>query len=107
MRFIPTPLADGTVIELEPRRDERGMFARAFCAREFAANGLETSFVQANMSSNVRAFTLRGMHFQREPHAEVKLVRCIKGAVFDVMVDMRESSATYRHWFGVELSEDN
>ena len=83
------------------------MFARAFCAQEFAAHGLETSFVQSNISTNARAGTVRGMHFQREPHAEVKLVRCIKGAIYDVIVDMREGSQTYLRWFGAELSDDN
>lgn len=107
MQFAQTPLAGGYLIELEPHVDPRGMFARAFCAWEFAAAGLETAFVQANISSNVAAGTLRGLHFQREPHAEVKLVRCIKGAVYDVIVDMREDSATRYRWFGAELSEAN
>ena len=83
------------------------MFARAFCAQEFAAAGLETSFVQANISTNACAGTVRGMHFQREPNAEVKLVRCTKGAIYDVIVDMREGSDTYLRWFGAELSEEN
>jgi len=94
-------------VHLEPRADERGMFARAFCAREFAAQGLESAFVQANISANVHASTVRGMHFQREPDAEVKLVRCTKGSIYDVIVDMREGSATYLRWFGAELSEEN
>lgn len=83
------------------------MFGRVFCASEFGAQGLETTFVQANISSNVAAGTLRGLHFQREPHAEVKLVRCIKGAIYDVIVDLREGSPTRYRWFGIELSEDN
>jgi dTDP-4-dehydrorhamnose 3,5-epimerase len=83
------------------------MFARAFCAQEFSAQGLETAFVQANISTTARAGTVRGMHFQREPHAEVKLVRCVKGAIYDVIVDMREGSQTYLRWFGAELSDDN
>ena len=87
--------------------DERGLFARAFCAREFAAQGLETSYVQANISTNARAGTVRGLHFQRAPHAEVKLVRCVKGAIYDVIVDMREGSQTYRRSFGAELSDEN
>lgn len=107
MRFTPTPLAGAHLVHLEPRGDERGMFARAFCAREFSGEGLETSFVQANISTNTRAGTVRGMHFQRAPHAEVKLVRCIKGAIYDVIVDMREGSQTYLQWFGAELSEDD
>jgi len=107
MRFEPAPLSGAFLVRLEPRADARGMFARAFCAQEFGAQGLETAFVQANISTNTHAGTVRGMHFQREPHAEVKLVRCIKGAVYDVIVDMREGSPTYRRWFGAELSEDN
>lgn len=107
MKFEPTSLAGVYLVHLEPRADERGTFARAFCAREFAAEGLETSFVQANVSTNRRAGTVRGMHFQRAPDAEVKLVRSVKGAIYDVVVDIREDSATYLRWFGAELSEDN
>jgi dTDP-4-dehydrorhamnose 3,5-epimerase len=107
MKFIPTPLAGAHLIELEPRADARGMFARAFCAQEFADQGLETSFVQANMSTNKLSGTVRGMHLQRAPHAEVKLVRCAKGAIYDVVVDMREDSATHLRWFGAELTEEN
>jgi dTDP-4-dehydrorhamnose 3,5-epimerase len=107
MKFSPTPLNGAFLIELEPRADARGMFARAFCAQEFAAHGLETIFVQANVSSNVHAGTVRGMHFQRAPHAEVKLVRCTKGAIYDVIVDMREASSSYMRWFGAELTEEN
>jgi dTDP-4-dehydrorhamnose 3,5-epimerase len=107
MRFTPTALAGAYLIHLEPRVDERGMFARTFCAQEFSAQGLETSFVQANLSTNTRAGTARGMHFQRAPHAEVKLVRCVKGAIYDVIVDMREGSPAYLRWFGAELTEDN
>ena len=107
MRFSPTTLAGAYLIHLEPRVDERGLFARAFCAQEFATQGLETSFVQANISTNTHGGTVRGMHFQRAPHAEVKLVRCVKGAIYDVIVDVRESSDTYLRWFGAELSEDN
>lgn len=107
MRFEPLPLSGAYLVQLDPRVDPRGMFARAFCAREFAAHGLETSFVQANISSNVHAGTVRGMHFQRAPHAEVKLVRCIKGSIYDVVVDLREGSTTRLRWFGAELSEQN
>jgi dTDP-4-dehydrorhamnose 3,5-epimerase len=95
------------LIEPEPRIDPRGMFARAFCAQEFAAQGLETTYAQANISTNSHAGTVRGLHFQRAPHAEVKLVRCAKGSIYDVIVDMREDSETYCHWFGAELSEQN
>ena len=107
MRFEPTGLAGAYLIHLEPRADERGLFARAFCAQEFGAHGLETSYLQANISTNAHAGTVRGLHFQRQPHAEVKLVRCVKGAVYDVIVDMREGSPTYRRWFGAELSDAN
>ena len=107
MRFEATPLAGAYVIELEPRLDPRGMFARAFCAREFAGHGLVNEFVQANMSTTLRAGAVRGMHFQREPHAEVKLVRCVRGAIYDVIVDARADSPTYLRWFGAELSEAN
>src|SRR5664279_2359805 len=107
MRFEPTPLAGAYLVHLEPRKDARGMFARAFCSQEFAANGLETSFVQANISSNTSAGTVRGMHFQRAPHSEVKLVRCTRGAIYDVIVDMCEGSPTYLRWFGAKISEEN
>ena len=107
MRFQPLPLHGAYLIDLERRRDSRGTFARAFCAQEFAAHGLETNFVQANMSTTARAGMVRGMHFQRPPHAEVKLVRCIGGAIHDVIVDLRPDSPTYRRWFGAELSAEN
>ncbi len=103
----PLPLAGAYLIQPNPHRDARGSFERSFCAREFAEAGLESAFVQANISTNHAAGTVRGMHFQRAPHAEVKLVRCIRGAIFDVIVDVREESDTYLHWFGAELSEDN
>ena len=107
MRFEPIPLANGFLIHLDPHTDDRGMFARVFCAREFAKAGLENSFVQANISTNRLAGTVRGMHFQCEADAEVKLVRCIKGSIHDVVVDIRKGSPTYLRWFGVVLSEDN
>jgi len=107
MRFEPIPLSGACLVHLDPRVDPRGTFARAFYAQEFAAYGLETSFVQANISSNVHAGTVRGMHFQRAPHSEVKLVRCIRGSIYDVVVDMREGSPTRLRWFGAELSEEN
>jgi dTDP-4-dehydrorhamnose 3,5-epimerase len=107
MRFSRTQLTGAYLVHLDARVDQRGSFARAFCAREFAAEGLETAFVQANISTSAEAGTLRGMHFQREPHAEVKLVRCVKGSIYDVVVDMRKDSPTYLRWFGAELSEDN
>lgn len=107
VRFAPIPLAGSYLVRLDPHVDRRGMFARAFCANEFAAQGLETNYVQSNISHNVKAGILRGLHYQRGPHAEVKLVRCIKGAIYDVIVDMRETSDTYLGWFGAELSDKN
>ena len=91
-------------IELERRVDARGYFARAFCRREFAARGLDVAFVQANVSWNPRRGTLRGMHLQLAPHAETKLVRCTRGAVFDAVVDLRRGSATFGRWTAVELT---
>lgn len=107
MIFSPTALAGAHLIGLERREDERGMFARTFCATEMESKGLEKSFVQANISKNTRAGTLRGMHYQHPPHGEVKLVRCIKGSIYDVIVDLREGSETYLQWFGAVLSEEN
>lgn len=107
MKFHRTTLADAMVIEVEPRGDARGSFARVFCEQEFAAHGLETRFVQANHSHAVRAGTLRGLHFQRAPHREVKLFRVVKGAVHDVIIDLRRESPTYGRWEGFELSADN
>jgi dTDP-4-dehydrorhamnose 3,5-epimerase len=107
MRFEPIPLAGAFLVHLAPHADARGSFARAFCAQEFAAQGLESAFVQANLSTNTYTGTVRGLHFQRAPHAEVKLVRCVKGAIYDVVIDLREESSTYLHWFGAELSEEN
>ena len=106
VKLVPTPLAGAYVVELEPLRDERGWFARTFDAEEFAAAGLDTRIAQCNTSFNARAGTLRGLHYQAEPHAEAKLVRCTRGAVFDVIVDLRPGSATYCRWFGLELRAD-
>jgi len=107
MIYKPTPLPGSYLVCLEPRTDERGMFARAFCAREFAENGLEFNFVQANISVNNHIGTVRGMHFQYPPHDEVKLVRCIKGSIYDIIVDLRQESPAYLQWFGAELSDGN
>ena len=87
--------------------DDRGAFARRFCVDEFHANGLESDLVQRSISINARAGTIRGMHFQISPHLEAKVVRCTRGAIFDVMVDLREGSSTYGQWHGEELSADN
>jgi dTDP-4-dehydrorhamnose 3,5-epimerase len=107
MNFDPTPLLGAFVIALEPRRDQRGSFARTFCAREFAAAGLATDFVQTNMSISARAGTLRGLHFQRGAAAEDKLVRVASGRILDVIVDLREGSPTFARHFKQELSADN
>jgi len=107
MKFTQTKLLGAYIIELEKREDPRGFFARTFCAREFEHIGLETSIVQANMSLTQKKGTIRGMHFQKAPHEETKLVRCTKGAIFDVIVDIRKDSPTYKQWFGLELTASN
>lgn len=107
MIFTETKLPGAFVIDLERREDDRGYFARTFCAREFAAHGLETAFVNTNASYSAQKGTLRGMHFQHAPHSEVKLVRCTQGAIHDVIIDMRPESPTRGEWIGVELSREN
>jgi dTDP-4-dehydrorhamnose 3,5-epimerase len=106
MRFVPLELAGAYLIELEPHRDDRGFFARTWCRDEFAGHGLDPSIAQCSTSRNARAGTLRGLHFQRPPHAETKLVRCTRGAIFDVIVDLRPESSTRAAWFGAELTEE-
>ena len=107
MRFHKTPLEGAYLVELDKRGDHRGFFARMFCENEFGAAGLETRFVQINNSLTVEKGTLRGLHYQLPPAAEVKVVRAIKGALWDVIVDLRPGSSTYLKWFGAELTEDN
>ncbi|OLE15772.1 MAG: dTDP-4-dehydrorhamnose 3,5-epimerase [Cyanobacteria bacterium 13_1_40CM_2_61_4] len=107
MRFVPTSLAGVYVIEQERHIDERGFFARTWCADEFADHGLEPKLAQCNVSFNRCRGTLRGVHYQVPPFAEVKLVRCTRGAIFDVAVDLRPDSPTFRRWVGSELTEDN
>ena len=107
MIFTETPLPGAWLVDLEPRRDERGFFARAFCSQEFQSHGLKTEIVQANLSRNAVRGTLRGMHYQRAPFAEVKMVRCVAGAVFDAIIDLRPDSPTRLQWYGVELSHDD
>jgi dTDP-4-dehydrorhamnose 3,5-epimerase len=107
MRFLQTPLAGVWVIELDRLDDERGWFARSFDAEEFRARGMNPAVVQCNTSFNTRRGTLRGMHYQADPCGESKLVRCVRGAIFDVAVDLRPDSPTHRHWHGVELSAEN
>ncbi|HRD75892.1 MAG TPA: dTDP-4-dehydrorhamnose 3,5-epimerase [Hyphomicrobiaceae bacterium] len=107
MKIAETPLAGAYVIELEPIADERGSFARSFCEREFAAAGLATRFPQWSVSRNATRHTLRGMHYQEAPHAEIKLVRCTAGSVRDVIVDLRTESRTYCKWFAVDLTAES
>jgi len=105
--FTAAPLAGAFVIEPERKADERGFFARTFSADEFRKQGLCAEFVQCSVSFNARAGTLRGMHYQAARHAETKLVRVTQGAIFDVIVDLRPKSKTFKRWFAAELSADN
>jgi dTDP-4-dehydrorhamnose 3,5-epimerase len=107
MKFTPLPLAGAHLIDLEKRGDDRGFFARFFCEKEFAQHGLITRFVQINNSLTSKKGTLRGMHYQLPPSAEVKVVRCLRGALYDVILDLRPHSATFGQWFGETLSADN
>ena len=107
MIFKALTLAGAFIIELETKEDERGFFARTYCKREFEKVGLDFEVVQANLSWNNSKGTLRGMHYQAPPHAEAKLVQCVKGKLYDVIVDLRKGSRTYCCWQGVELSEEN
>jgi len=107
MKFVPTPVQGAFLIELERKGDDRGFFARFFCEREFAAAGLKSNFVQINTSLTSQAGTLRGLHYQLPPSAEVKVVRCLRGALFDVVLDLRPDSPTYGKWFGAELNAEN
>jgi dTDP-4-dehydrorhamnose 3,5-epimerase len=107
MKFVSTPLEGAYLIELEKRGDDRGFFARAFCEREFSDQGLAPKFVQVNNSLSAFRGTLRGLHYQLAPMAETKLVRCIRGSLWDVILDLREGSATFGQHFAAELSADN
>jgi dTDP-4-dehydrorhamnose 3,5-epimerase len=107
MKFRETTLGGVYVVSLEPRRDDRGSFARAFCIEEFAAHGIPMTIVQSNGSVSRRRGTVRGMHLQVDPAPEAKLVRCTRGAVLDVAADLRPGSQTYGRWIGVELTEEN
>ncbi|HYR93991.1 MAG TPA: dTDP-4-dehydrorhamnose 3,5-epimerase [Methylomirabilota bacterium] len=107
MRFVPTSLAGAFVIEQERRVDERGFFARTWCAEEFEEHNLEPRLAQCSVSFNHHRGTLRGLHYQAPPFAETKVVSCTRGAVFDVAVDLRPDSPTFRKWTGRELTEDN
>jgi dTDP-4-dehydrorhamnose 3,5-epimerase len=107
MRFTPAPLLGAFIVDVERHEDARGFFARTFCEQEFAAHGIVRRPMQSNVSFNAVCGTLRGMHFQRAPHAEAKLVRCTAGKIFDVIVDVREDSPTQYKWFGIELDSQS
>jgi dTDP-4-dehydrorhamnose 3,5-epimerase len=107
MKFTETPLAGAYLVEIEPHCDDRGLFARTYCSDEFESRGLAMPVVQCSVSFNIRRGTLRGMHFQAEPSAEAKLVRCTRGGVYDAIVDVRRGSPTYGRWFAAELTAAN
>ncbi|WP_319406001.1 dTDP-4-dehydrorhamnose 3,5-epimerase [uncultured Desulfosarcina sp.] len=107
MIFLETKLKGAFIIELEALRDERGFFARTWCKREFEAHGLDPNLVQCNLSVNIKRGTLRGMHHQKAPHEEAKLVRCTAGAIYDVIIDVRPDSPTFKQWLSIELSAEN
>jgi dTDP-4-dehydrorhamnose 3,5-epimerase len=107
MRFIPIDLPDAYLVELDCISDERGFFARTYCQDEFKEKGLDANLVQCSISYNKVRGTLRGMHFQIAPHAEAKLVRCTRGSIYDVIIDLRPDSQTFTNWFGVELNAEN
>lgn len=104
MKFLTSDLPGAVEIRIEPQADERGLFARAWCQEEFEQQGLNSRLVQCNISYNERKGTLRGMHYQGEPFGEAKVVRCTAGAIYDVAIDLRAQSPTYRRWLGVVLS---
>jgi dTDP-4-dehydrorhamnose 3,5-epimerase len=106
MIFTKTPLDGAYLVELQQLEDERGFFARSFCQHEFEENGLNPNVVQCNISYNLVKGTLRGMHFQAAPHEEAKLVSCIQGAIYDVIIDIRPHSHTYMHHFAIELTAE-
>lgn len=107
MKFVETELKSAYIIELEPIEDERGFFARSWCKKEFEEHGLNPNLVQCNISYNKKKGTLRGMHYQVKPFEEAKLVRCTRGSIYDVIIDLREDSNTYMKWISVELAADN
>lgn len=107
MIFSETALSGAYIIDIEPAMDERGFFARSWCRKEFEKHGLNSDLEQCNISFNKKKGTLRGMHFQLPPHAEAKLVRCVRGAIYDVIIDLRFSSPSYCSWQAVELSDNN
>jgi len=107
MIFTETILKNAYVIELEKREDHRGFFARTWDKKEFEEHNLNSNLVQCNVSFSKKCGTLRGMHYQKKPFEESKVIRCVKGKIFDVIIDLRTSSSTFKKWFGVELTEEN
>jgi dTDP-4-dehydrorhamnose 3,5-epimerase len=107
MKFTELSIKGAWQIDIEPSEDERGFFARTFCTEEFALHGLETALSQCSISFNKKKGTIRGMHYQVPPHEETKLVRCTRGAIYDVVADIRRTSPTFGKWLGMTLSEDN
>ena len=107
MKFTETKLKGAFIVELSPIKDERGFFSRSYCKNLFEEHGLNTNVVQANLSYNAKKGTLRGMHMQVAPFEESKLVRCTRGSIYDVIVDLRTDSETFKQWIGVELTADN
>lgn len=107
MIFTATPLAGAMIVDIEAHTDERGFFARAWCREELVSAGLDPRLEQANISFSHHRGTLRGLHYQRAPHTEVKLIRCTRGAIYDVIVDLRPDSPTYLGSFGIELTDEN
>jgi len=107
MKFTETKLKGAFIVELEKLSDDRGFFARSWCEKEFEARGLNSRVVQTNVSFNRKKATLRGLHYQIAPHQESKLIRCTRGAIYDVIIDLRPASPTYKQWMGVELTADN
>lgn len=107
MQFRPTGFKDVWLIELEPREDERGLFARTYCEKEFADHGLNTRWPQCNLTRTMRRGMIRGFHYQAEPKSEIKLIRCVAGAIYDVVVDVRAKSPTFGTWAAFELSARN
>jgi len=104
VKFTPLPLNGAYIIELDKHIDERGYFARIFCKQEFAIYDLVTDFVQMSTSFNKNKGQIRGMHYQEEPYAETKIVRCTSGSIYDVMIDLRKDSPTYNQWYGAQGS---
>jgi dTDP-4-dehydrorhamnose 3,5-epimerase len=107
MIFTETKLKGAFIIEIKQLKDDRGFFGRSWCKREMEEHGLDGNVVQSNTSNSIKKGTIRGMHYQKHPYEETKLMRCIKGAIYDVIIDLRKDSATFLQWFGIELTDDN